>query len=39
VNDSTEMLRLLRLGVDGLISDYPDRFRTFIPPAEFLGKK
>jgi glycerophosphoryl diester phosphodiesterase len=39
VNDSTEMLRLLRLGVDGIISDYPDRYRSFIPADEFQGKK
>ena len=27
INEEAEMLRLLRLGVDGIITDYPDRLR------------
>ena len=30
VNDQTEMARLIDVGVDGLITDYPDRLRTVL---------
>lgn len=30
VNDESEMMRLKEMGVDGLISDYPDKFATLI---------
>jgi len=33
VNDSAAMRRLIRLGVDGLITDYPDRARTVLGAA------
>jgi glycerophosphoryl diester phosphodiesterase len=29
VNETADMDRMIRLGVDGLITDYPDRFRIF----------
>ena len=28
VNDKSEMKRLIELGVDGIITDYPDRLRS-----------
>jgi len=28
VNDQSDMLRLIELGVDGIITDYPDRLRS-----------
>jgi glycerophosphoryl diester phosphodiesterase len=31
VNEPSDMEDLIDLGVDGIISDYPDRFSTFIP--------
>lgn len=31
VNDTADMKALIELGVDGIISDYPDRFATFRP--------
>jgi glycerophosphoryl diester phosphodiesterase len=31
VNERPEMERLIDLGVDGIISDYPDRLRTVLP--------
>ena len=30
INDPTEMGRLLDLGVDGLVTDYPDRLRALL---------
>lgn len=30
VNDTADMKRLINMGVDGLISDYPDKFATLI---------
>ena len=40
VNERSEMERLLALGVDGIITDYPDRLRALliergmpVPPA------
>ena len=40
VNEPAEMARLLTLGVDGIITDYPDRLRAVLaevgralPPA------
>lgn len=31
VNEEDDMLRLIKMGVDGLISDYPNKFANFIP--------
>jgi glycerophosphoryl diester phosphodiesterase len=33
VNEPSAMRRLIRLGVDGLITDYPDRARTVLGAA------
>lgn len=33
VNDPDEIARLVRLGVDGVVSDYPDRVRAAAPPG------
>ena len=30
VNDRTDMTRLIDLGVDGIITDYPDRLRAVL---------
>ena len=30
VNDRTDMSRLIDLGVDGIITDYPDRLRSLM---------
>jgi glycerophosphoryl diester phosphodiesterase len=31
INEEAEMMRLLQLGVDGIITDYPARLLTMLP--------
>lgn len=39
INDPEEMHRLLNLGVDGIITDYPDRFRGVVETRELAASE
>ena len=39
VNREKDIIRMIEYGVDGIITDYPKKFKKFVNPKIFLGFK